>query len=634
MLSANEYDKKVKQLIEWSKSYYDNDRPEVSDYTYDRLYHDVLQFETKNGIINPESPTQKIAAVKGKVKHQNRMWSQQDIFNVKELEEWYYKVGADNNISFTVEPKFDGLSLKLIYKKGKLYQAITRGNGVYGDDVTNIVRHIDNIPKALPVSDDLEISGEIVMLKSDFKKLNELRAKEKLELFANPRNIAVGTLKSLDPAVLNTRKLTFYPWDIANSLYVHENHIKFKEYGFKTIDKVLHTKSLQDIVDFYNMYIEIRDSLDVMLDGLVIKVDEVSTHDAFGYTAKHPKWSVALKFPPTVVDTILEDVEWDIGRLGNYSPVGIVTPTYIDGTTVSKVYLHNMDIIKSYNLRLGDKIEVIKSGDIIPKLVGVLVHNNGDEIIPPKNCLYCGDELTQNGTEIKCTNTKCKGIAYKSITFYAGREYMNIDGLGGKVVKLLVDYLGVKNPIDLYSITKNDLLKLELFSDKKSENLIKAINSTKGKELHIFIASLGIETIGRTISRKMVDRFGDKVFNLTKDQLLTIDGMGDIMADNFLNYIKNNKMYIDVLYSVVKPSIKQFTPTSDKFVNKTFVLTGSFANGKKSLEKDIVSKSGAIKSSVTKDTDYLIVGDNPGTKLDKAKKLNIRVISYEEYLNL
>jgi DNA ligase (NAD+) len=643
-MTNEQYNEKIQTLINWAKAYYVDDNPIATDEEYDKLSRECLLFEQQNPkLSHPNSPNKRVGGMVlegfNKASHLSRMWSQEDVFNTQELENWIKRAKkVETNLDFVSEPKFDGASLNLIYENGLLKQAITRGDGSVGEDVTNNVKTIHSIPMQIQYNELIEIRGEIVIKKSDFEKINQTRLKNDEAPFANPRNAAAGSLRQLDPSITAQRKLFFYPWGVGqNTLDIETTYEQMQfiyDLGFLAPPMRVRTKNLQEIEEFYHEVIKARDSIEMMLDGMVTKVNSISTQEELGYTVKFPRWSCAYKFPAVEKTTRVKDIILQVGRTGAITPVAAVEPTLIDGSTVSRATLHNFDEIKRLDLKIGDEVIIIKSGDIIPKITKVF-HDRRDgsekEITPPANCPECGSQLLVEDILIKCQNLDCPSRVVNSIIYFASKNCMNIDGLGNKIVELLVKKGKIKDILDLYSLRYEDLEGLESFKEKKINNLLNAIAATKGSELHRVINALGIEHIGEVASRQLSDAFGEKILDVTYDEVIGIEGFGEQMANSFLEFVRVNKELILKLFEYIEPKIEEKTEAAENpFKDKTIVLTGTMSESRGNIKKMLESLGAKVAGSVSKKTDYLIYGEDAGSKYDKAVTLGVTTLTEED----
>jgi len=643
-MTLNEYKSKVELLKKYAYEYYTLDNPSVTDEEYDKLYHEVLEYEKKHpNQIDPSSPTQnigyKVLDEFQKAKHLSKMWSMQDIFDEKDLIEWINRTKKLAKFDkYYIEPKFDGASLNLIYENKKLKQAITRGDGEIGEDVTNNAFVIKSIPKTIPYKGLIEIRGEIIIKKNDFEKINQERLKNKEEPFSNPRNAAAGSLRQLDNKITAKRNLEFYPWGVGVNSLEYDSYYEMMNYiyslGFNQPPNRALVKE-NEIMDKYNEFIKHRDEYEMMLDGMVIKIDKISLHDKIGYTVKYPKWMVAFKFPAIEKKTILEDIILQVGRTGVITPVAVVKPVNIDGAIVSRATLHNFDEIERMDLRIKDEIIIIRSGDVIPKITKVIKHHSNQKINRPTKCPVCKSELLDEGALIKCQNLSCPARIINSIIYFASKNCMNIEGLGGKIVELLVKKSLIKDIIDLYNLKKEDLLSLEGFKEKKVNNLLRSINNTKGIECWRFINALGIEHIGEVASKKLCEKFGVEFLDITKEEILEIDGFGEEMAESLLEFIRVNKEKIEKLKAIIQPKNPQKQEIKQNpFNGKTIVLTGTMSKPRSEIKKMLENLGAKVSSSVSKKTDFLIYGDDAGSKYDKAISLGVKTLSEDEMKEL
>ncbi|MEA3384627.1 MAG: NAD-dependent DNA ligase LigA [Campylobacterota bacterium] len=642
-----EYKNKIEVLIKWAKAYYVDDNPIATDEEYDLLSRECLSYEQ----INPEyshsnSPNKRVGGISDgftKAKHLSRMWSQEDVFNTDELENWIKRAKkVESNINFVCEPKFDGASLNLIYENGVLKQAITRGDGSIGEDITSNAKTIHSIPMQIEYKGLIEIRGEVVIKKSDFLKINEQRLKNDEALFANPRNAAAGSLRQLDPTITAKRKLFFYPWGIGENSLEFTNSFEQMQYiyslGFLEPPLRVQTKNIEEIEKFYHEVIKARDSIEMMLDGMVTKINSISTQEELGYTVKFPRWSCAYKFPAVEKTTKVTDIILQVGRTGAITPVAVVTPTLIDGSTVSRATLHNFDEIKRLDLKLNDEVIIIKSGDIIPKITKVFKDRRDGtqiDIKRPTLCPQCNSELLNEEILIKCQNLDCPSRVVNSIIYFASKNCMNIDGLGIKIVELLVQKEKIKDILDLYTLKYDDLEGLESFKDKKINNLLNAINNTKNTSLHRVINSLAIEHIGEVASKELSDAFGTNILEITYDDIINIEGFGEQMANSFLEFVRVNKELILKLFEYIKPLIEEkLEVKQNPFKDKTVVLTGTMTASRAIIKKELEALGAKISGSVSKKTDYLIYGEDAGSKYDKAVSLDVKTLNEEQMKEL
>lgn len=644
-MNYEEYKKAVSELNRYAYHYYVEDDPITTDEVYDKLYHKILEYEGNNPFqVLDNSPTQRVGDTVSegfhKALHKSRMWSLEDVFNEEDLKKWLSRVfKLDDRAAFYCEPKYDGASLNLIYNGGKLIQAITRGDGVMGEDITQNARTIKTIPLRIEYLEPIEIRGEVVIFKSEFEKINEERARNGENLFANPRNAAAGSLRQLDSSITASRNLVFLPYGVGENTLEIPLLSKRMEFiyslGFKTPPHRATCKWLLDIEKVYAKMKDERDSYEMMLDGMVVKVDQIESQESMGYTVKYPRWAVAYKFPAVEKITTVKDIILQVGRSGVITPVAIVEPTNIDGVVVERATLHNFDEIQRKDIRIKDKVIILRSGDVIPKIIKVLTQErNGEEIEVhrPIECPVCGSELLDEGALIKCQNLTCKARVVNAIIYFASKQCLNIDGLGDKIVKALFDAGVIKSVEDIFSLTLDKLLALEGFKEKKSQNLLDAIENAKGCECWRFINALGIEHIGEVASKSLCSEFGLDFIDAKKTELLAIEGIGEEMAESILDFVRVNEEHIKRLLSVLNPKVPEQKAEAEEnpFKNKTVVLTGSMSVSRTEIKEMLESLGAKVSGSVSKKTDMVIYGDDAGSKYDKAIELGVKTITEDK----
>lgn len=643
-MTKEEYSINIEKLISWAKAYYVDDEPIASDEEYDKLARQCLEFENKNpNLINPNSPNRRVggAILKGfkKANHLSRMWSQEDVFNDKELEDWIKRASkVGDNLEFFCQPKFDGASLNLIYENGILKQAITRGDGEIGEDVTQNAMTIQSIPLEITEKSLIEIRGEVVIKKSDFEAINIERLKNSESTFANPRNVAAGSLRQLDSSITSKRKLFFNAWGVGQNSLNFEKTSQMMDYifslGFVKTPMQTLVKNIDDIKKLYENMIKKRDTFPMLLDGMVIKIDDITTQQDLGFTQKFPRWSCAYKFPAVEKTTKLKDIILQVGRTGVVTPVAIVEPVLIEGANVERATLHNFDEIQRLDLKIGDEIIIIRSGDVIPKITKVLKDRrdgNEKEILKPTICPDCSSELLIEDIMIKCQNLDCPSRVVNSIIYFASKNCLNIDGLGDKIVELLVNEKKIFDILDLYSLKYEDLENLEGFKEKKINNLLNAIENSKNSELYRVLTALGIEHIGEVASKSICSKFGLDLVDVSFEDLISIDGIGEQMANSFLEFFRVNRQFVLKLFDILKPKVTIKEEAKDNpFKNKTVVITGTMSKSRDEIKLFLEDLGAKVSSSVSKKTDFLIYGEDAGSKYDKAIEFGIEILTEDE----
>ncbi|MEA1891456.1 MAG: NAD-dependent DNA ligase LigA [Campylobacterota bacterium] len=647
-MNYKDYENTVEKLNLYSYHYYVLDDPITTDEVYDKFYHEVLKYEQKHSDkLLKNSPTQRVGdSVRDgftKATHLSRMWSLEDVFDRDGLEKWLTKTyRLDKNISFYCEPKFDGASLNLIYTNGELVQGITRGDGSVGEEITQNIKTIRSIPLAIKHKKTLEIRGEVVIFKDEFDKINELRLKDGEAVFANPRNAAAGSLRQLDSSVTASRNLVFLPYGVGeNSLeqkLLSQKMNFIYELGFKKPPEHATCSGIEEIETIYEIMKNNRDNYPMMLDGMVVKVDEIASQIDMGYTVKNPRFSVAYKFPAVEKITTIKEIVLQVGRSGAVTPVAVVEPTDIDGVVVERATLHNFDEIDRKDIRIGDRVIILRSGDVIPKIIKVLLDQRDQTEVKyerPKLCPVCGGELLDEGVLLKCQNLTCKARVVNSIIYFASKPCLNIDGLGTKIVETLFISGLVQSVVDLFDLTLEKLLELEGFKEKKSQNLLNSIEDAKGCEYWRFINSLGIEHVGEVASKTLSENFASSFVDASKEKIVECDGIGEEMAESILEFVRVNRDIILNLQEILQPiePIKKAEAKENPFKSKTVVLTGTMSESR-GLIKEMLENLGAkVSGSVSKKTDYLVYGEDAGSKYDKAKSLNIQCLREEEMRN-
>ncbi len=639
-MNEKQYQNAIKILNEWAHAYYTLDKPIASDAEYDELYRQILNYEAKNPLlIASNSPSRRVGAeiLKGfeKMAHIKALWSMEDIFDQNELKEWLER-GNKQNLELYIEPKFDGASLNLLYENGQLFSAITRGDGKIGENVTQNARTITSIPLTIPYKERIEIRGEVLITKSDFNAINQELTKQGKQTLANPRNAAAGSLRQLDSAITRSRRLKFYPWGVGENNLKFTKHNQIMEFihslGFLQDEFCVLCVGLENAQNAYNELLRRRESASILMDGMVLRLNDVSQEAKFGYTVKFPRFMVAYKFPALEKSTIILDVVWQVGRTGALTPKAICQSVNIDGANVQHATLHNYDEICRLGVKIGDVVSIIRSGDVIPKITGVLRPGKEQkEIIKPKFCPQCASELFDDGAILKCQNLACKARVLNNMIYFASKKCMNIDGLSSATIRLFYELGLIKNISDLYRLKQSDLENLEGFKDKKITNLLNAIAASKTPSLERFIASLGIELIGEVAAKKIAQHQKQNWRNASYDELISIDGFGENMAKSYLEFMRINREKIDELLSFITPKIQTQTPQTSQISNKTFVLTGTLSAPRQNFKERIEALGGRVSSAISSNTDFLLCGQNAGSKLNKAKELGVEILNEAQF---
>lgn len=633
----DEYQYKIKLINKMAHQYYVLDDPIASDEEYDKLYKEITEFEKNNkNIISNASPTQRVGDVIlddfTKSSHIEKMWSLDDVFNKEELLEWFIRINKNvNNPKFMCDVKFDGASLNLTYDNGILINAATRGDGNIGEQVIQNAKTIKSIPLEIPHKKKIEIRGEIIINKNDFDLINEERIANGENIFANPRNAASGSIRQLDSSITRQRKLQFIPWgfgycDIeSNSFFERLNIIR--SFGFLDSKLSILCNSINDIENAYNKIISLRHSYPIMLDGMVIRVDNIDMQNTLGYTSKTPRFAVAYKFPAIEKQTKIIGVTFQVGRTGVITPVAELEKVNIEGAIISRATLHNFDEIKKKDIKINDNVLIIRSGDVIPKIVKPIKElrdNNVKEIHPPTYCPICNSKLLIENILIKCQNIACAARIKNSIIHFCSKKAMNIDGMGKKIVEFLFDEKIISNINDIYKISYDDLNGKEGWQDKKINNLINSIKNSINAPLWRFINALGIEHIGETASKKLVKQFGFKIFDISYEELLIVDGVGEEMAKSLVSFMQTNKDNIEELLKIIDPieNINQ----QGILDGEVIVLTGSMHDTRDNIIIMLESMGAKIVSNINKKVTMVVYGENPGSKIDIARKNGIKLM--------
>jgi len=647
----------IKLLNYYNYKYYVENNPVISDYEYDKLYHELLELEKKYPqFVKPYSPTQRVGEQPLKefktVQHKIPMLSIDNTYSADELVEFDKRVKrmADiEKVDYVVELKYDGVAVSLVYEDGKFVRGASRGDGFRGDDITENLKTVKTLPLQITYKNSLEVRGEIYMRKDDFEKLNKERGKNGEPLFANPRNATAGSLKLLDSREVAKRNLQLFVYQgiVGNNFETHWDGMMFlKEIGFPVSPHMKHADNIEEVIDYCNEWEEKRFSLPYNIDGMVVKVNSLSLQEKLGATTKSPRWVVAYKFPAEQVTTIVRNIVVQVGRTGTLTPVAILEPVQISGTIVSRATLHNFDEIKRLGVKIGDRVFIEKGGEIIPKIVKVVPEvRDGDEIdIPvPAKCPVCGSPVIKDTGEvaIRCPNVRCPAQVKERIIHFASKNAMDIEGLGEQWVNIFVDKGLLSDYGDIYYLKYEDLINIERMGDKSVKNLLNAIEDSKNRPLSRLIFALGIRYIGTHASEILAENFNsiDHLAEATFDQLSSIDEIGPVMAESVVEFFKNEEN-LKVIEKLKKAGVK--TSREEKEIEKkdillglTFVITGTLKNyTRDEITEYIKSLGGKVSLSVSRKTDYILCGKDPGSKLQKGQKLGIKIINEEEFENI
>ncbi|OGW53696.1 MAG: DNA ligase (NAD(+)) LigA [Nitrospirae bacterium RBG_13_43_8] len=651
---------KLRDLIRYhDRKYFVDNKPETPDREYDRLYSELKDLEKKfPEFITPDSPTQRVSEIPQEgfrhVRHAVPMLSMDNTYSHEELRDFDKRVKKNlgkEEYEYVVEFKIDGVSVSITYENGKFVTGASRGDGKEGDDVSQNLKTIKSIPLKLSSEKEsipslLEVRGEIFMTKTRFIKLNKEKERRGEELFANPRNASAGSLKLLDPRITAERGLDIFIWGVGQYKGIDfKRHDEALEYLAKAGLKVIqHTRRCRDIteaIEFCDQWQKKREGLDYEIDGMVVKINSLEQRRKLGSTAKCPRWMIAYKFPAEKALTQLLEVKMQVGRTGAVTPVAILKPVHISGTTVSRATLHNFDEIKRLDIRIKDRVFVEKSGEIIPKILSVAKEKRTGEEIPvriPTKCPFCGFSLYKDRNEValRCDNVSCAAQIKQKILHFASRDAMDIEGLGGSLVEQLVDRGLVRDYADLYYLKFEDFKRLERFADKSAQNISDAIEKSKSHDLNRLIFALGIRHVGQKAAWTLATKFGslEKLSVQGIGDLTSIDEIGPVIAESIHSFFKN-KSNTGVLNKIKKANVRTEMRKITKkatLEGKAFVVTGTLKDySRKAIEDLIRSLGGDASSGLGKNTDYLVCGENPGSKLEKAKKLGIRIINESEF---
>lgn len=630
--------------------YYVEDNPSISDFEYDALIRELKALENEFPQFSYDSsPSKRVGGFALQqftpVEHKVKMESLLDAFSYDELHAFDQRCKQFyDNIVYSVEPKIDGLSVSVEYDNGILVRGSTRGDGLVGEDITANLMTVRSLPKTLTYKGKLEVRGEVYMSKESFLKLVEQQELLNQAPAKNPRNAAAGSLRQKNPKITAERELDIFVFNVQSiDAPPFNNHIDslnfLKSLGFCVLPSYTMCNSINSAISEIQRIGEMRGELPFDIDGAVIKVNDFELRNQMGSSSKYPKWAIAYKYPPEEKDTKLVDIEINVGRTGVLTPTAVFEPIQLAGTTVSRAVLHNEDFINEKSIAIGDIIRVRKAGDIIPEVVTVAKHNNINAVYKmPNMCPSCGSVVVREQGEaaIRCTSPNCPAQIMRNMIHFASRDAMDIEGLGPAVLNALYDAGKIKSEIDIYKLSEQDISSLDRMGEKSAANLISAINASKENDLHKFVFALGIRHIGSNAARLMCDRFNDidALANATYDEILSIDGFGEIMAQSVVDFFKldDTKRLIDEFKALGLNLKSKNTVIDNRFAGLTFVLTGTLTMYDRNEASEIIlSFGGKTSSSVSKKTDYVLAGEQAGSKLVKAQQLGIKVISEDEF---
>ena len=647
--------KKYREEIEYhNKKYYEEDAPEIDDFEYDKLVRNLEELEERfPELLKQSSPTQKVGGKASQkfspVVHEVKMESLHDSFSMEEIIAFEKKVRvAVKSPKYVVEPKIDGLSVSVEYQNGKLVRASTRGDGFVGEDITENILTISSLPKK--ISSDvsyLEVRGEVFMSKENFLNLTKYQESEGLKSFKNPRNAAAGSLRQKDSRITASRNLDIFIFNIqkidGKEFKSHKESLEFlKNLSLPVVPMCTECENIEEILREIERIGNIKLELPYQTDGAVVKLDLLKERDLLGSTSKFPRWAEAFKYPPEEKKTKLLDIEINVGRTGVLTPVGILNPIFVSGSTISRVVLHNQDFISEKDIRIGDMVVIRKAGEIIPEVVKVDSHKeNSEQFVFPKVCPSCKSEVVKVEGEValRCVNMDCPAQLLRNLIHFVSKGAMDIDGLGETIVKNMVSQNIIKSAHDIYNLKLEDISSMERMGDKSAENLINSIEKSKSRGLDKFIFALGIRHVGQKASKLIAKTFKsiDKLMIASEEDISQIDGIGDIIAKSIVSYFKipqNIELIENLKNCGINMEFKD-NVIDNKLSGKSFVLTGTLQKYTRTeASKLIESLGGTVTSSVSKKTSYVLAGSEPGSKVDKAKKLGVDIISEEEFENM
>ena len=650
-----------KQTEYYAGKYYDEDKPEISDFEYDMLMVELRNLEKEYPEFkSKDSLTQKVGGhVKEgfkKVTHEVPLQSLQDVFSLEEVEEFderMQKQAKENNIEnikYVVETKIDGLSAALEYQNGEFVRGATRGNGLVGEDVTENLKTVKTIPMQIPDKIDITVRGEVFISKKDFEEMNQERQENEEELFANARNAAAGSLRQLDSTITQKRPLDIYIFNVqkieGKNFNSHFEELEYLEkQGFNVNPVRIPCNNIEEVKEAIKKIGEMRESLTYGIDGAVVKIDNLKFREILGSTVKVPRWAVAYKYPPEKKETTVENIICQVGRTGVITPMAILKPVSVAGSTISKTTLHNEDFIKEKDIKIGDTVVIQKAGDVIPEIVEVVKEKRTGkekEFTMPRVCPVCGAEAVREEGEsaVRCTGVECPAKLFRNLVHFVSREAMNIDGLGENIINQLLEKKLIQNIADIYTLKFEDIASLKKNGKKFAQNLIDAIERSKSNDLSRLITALGIRHVGGKASKILAQKYKslDNLEKANQEKLQQIDDIGEIMANSIVEFFSQEQTK-DLIKRLKEAGVNTKEAEEEildnRFEGKTFVLTGTLTDFTRKEAEDLIEKHGGkISSSVSKKTDYVLAGEEAGSKLTKARDLGINIINEEEFKNL
>ncbi len=636
--------------------YYVEDNPSISDFEYDKMFAELKKLESENPLfVTPDSPTQRVGSVSEKFfpyKHKYRLYSLDNTYDYEDLKDWHKKIVKEyGEQELVCELKIDGLAMALTYENGIFVRGVTRGDGITGEDITNNLKTVKAIPLKLfePVS--VEVRGEVYMPKESFEKLNKENLQNGEKLFANPRNAAAGSIRQLDASVTAKRDLSMFCYtaiftgNIKNPPKTHYDSLMYlKKLGFKVNPNIRLCKNADEAVEYCKEWDEKRFSLDYATDGVVIKVNNLLVQQEMGFTSRAPKWATAFKFPPEEVTTKLIAVEESVGKTGAITPIAILEPVQLGGSTVARASLHNFDEVGRLDVRVGDRVYIKKAAEIIPKVVKVIEdeeHYKLPQYMPPEKCPSCHSQLHIHEGEVNlyCDNPDCPAKRCAKIEFWVSKDAMDIDKIGPSIIEQLYNKGFAKNPVDLYKLSMQDFMQLDLVKEKSAFNMYNAIQESKHKPLSRLVTAFTIKNVGKETAGVLANEFGtlENLMNASVEDLSKVEGVGEIIAKDIYDFFRKpeNISMINELKELGVEPLPPVQNVSDEFKGKTFVLTGTLQNmTRDEASEKIKQMGGKTSSSVSRNTSYVVVGENAGSKLDKAQKLGVIILTENDFLNM